>query len=56
MLSEAPSAQGHHQFCWRLKEGELTFQFFLAWKRPLEKGTFLSPQQLVFTANPRWQA
>lgn len=56
MLSGAPSAQEHHQFCWRLKEGELTFQFFLAWKRPLEKGTLLSPQQLVFTANPRWQA
>ena len=44
MLSGVPSMLEHHQFCWRLKEEELTFQFFLAWKRPLEKITLLSPQ------------
>ena len=44
MLSGAPSMLEHHQFCWRIKEEELTFQFFLAWKRPLEKINLLSPQ------------
>lgn len=44
------------QFHLWLKSGELTFQFFLAWKRPLEKTTLPGLQQHVFTACQSWQA